>query len=306
MDLDDVRAFVSVLETGSLVSSARQLRIPRATLRRRIEALEARVGVPLLIRTSAGVRPTPAGAQLAEGGRALLQQGGALIERAREAGNMPQGVLRVLVPHGLPTAPQTLIAAQVAQHPGMQLEIHYAADPLQELGTDVDIAVHFGTAIPEGPWLSYPLMPLHERLLASEAYLAEHGEPTLERLAEHRILRYACAECPRTSLPLKSGGSVEIRPWLVAADVLALRWLAHQGLGIAYVPDAGVPIPNDPTSGLVPVLTEQIGRATGLRLVIPVALHGLPKVQVARELVQMAIGDLPGPDDTNERSGNTP
>ncbi|MGB5311463.1 MAG: LysR family transcriptional regulator, partial [Polyangiales bacterium] len=48
MNLDELRAFVAVSETGSIVAAARSLNFARATLRRRLDELEARAGVPLL------------------------------------------------------------------------------------------------------------------------------------------------------------------------------------------------------------------------------------------------------------------
>ncbi len=63
MNLDELRAFVAVAETGSIVAAARSLNFARATLRRRLDELEARAGLPLLYRTAQGVTLTEAGAE---------------------------------------------------------------------------------------------------------------------------------------------------------------------------------------------------------------------------------------------------
>ncbi|WP_293262739.1 LysR family transcriptional regulator [Nannocystis sp.] len=68
------RAFIAVVETGSFLSAATSLNVARATLRRRVDALEARAGVPLLERSARGVVVTEAGALLATRGRHVLQE----------------------------------------------------------------------------------------------------------------------------------------------------------------------------------------------------------------------------------------
>src|SRR5688572_2734885 len=102
MDLEEFRAFLAVVETGSFLAAATQLNTPRATLRRRVEALEARAGVLLLERSARGVVVTAAGAVLADRGRVVLQEASALVASVREIGREPVGVLRALVPVGLP------------------------------------------------------------------------------------------------------------------------------------------------------------------------------------------------------------
>lgn len=84
-DLDEIRAFLAVIETGSARAAADRLDVPRSTLRRRIESFEQRVGVPLLWTDTAGAHPTPAARLLVERGPALLEDYGRLLAHARQA-----------------------------------------------------------------------------------------------------------------------------------------------------------------------------------------------------------------------------
>ena len=93
MDLEEFRAFIAVVETGSFLAAATNLNLARATLRRRVDALEARAGVPLLERSARGVVVTEAGSLLASRGRHVLQEASALIASVREIGREPVGVL---------------------------------------------------------------------------------------------------------------------------------------------------------------------------------------------------------------------
>ena len=74
----------------------------RATLRRRIDQLEARAGVHLVDRTRLGAPLTEAGKVLAARGRLMVNEASALLASVREAGSEPAGELRVLLPIGLP------------------------------------------------------------------------------------------------------------------------------------------------------------------------------------------------------------
>jgi DNA-binding transcriptional LysR family regulator len=125
MDLEEFRSFLAVVETGSFLAAATTLNMARATLRRRVEALEARAGVPLLERTARGVVLTEAGVLLAARGRKVMQEASALVASVREIGREPVGVLRIGLPVGLPPqALSQLFAAMRATYPRLAIQIH--------------------------------------------------------------------------------------------------------------------------------------------------------------------------------------
>lgn len=74
MDLEELRAFLTVVDTGSFLAAADSLGVSRTTLRRRVGSLEARAGVTLLESTSQG-------AVLTEAGQLLAKRGGAWWRR---------------------------------------------------------------------------------------------------------------------------------------------------------------------------------------------------------------------------------
>lgn len=95
-----MRAFVAVVEAGTLSKAARQLHLSQPALSQTITALERRLGVQLLVRTSTGVRATDAGTTLLGEARAVLaRHEQALAALARHT---TTGVLRVGVPLELP------------------------------------------------------------------------------------------------------------------------------------------------------------------------------------------------------------
>ena len=80
-DLNELEAFVSVVKSGSLTASARELNLPKSTLSRRIKHLEEVLGQPLLRRQSRRVTPNEAGRMFYRYSREILD----LVSRGQEA-----------------------------------------------------------------------------------------------------------------------------------------------------------------------------------------------------------------------------
>lgn len=88
-ELDELRAFLAVIHTGSVKAAASELGVPRSSLRRRLESLEQRVGVALIWADATGAYPTPAARLLLTDGAALLASYDSLLDRARRAAQRP-------------------------------------------------------------------------------------------------------------------------------------------------------------------------------------------------------------------------
>lgn len=294
MDLEELRAFLAVVETGSFLGAERSLSMPRATLRRRVDALEARAGVPLLSRTRQGIAATEAGAVLATRGRLMIQEATALVASIREIGQEPSGVLRVLLPVGLP--PHMLVplfAAMREAYPRLSVHLRFSDDPIGGLLDDVDVAVHFGERSPSGPWVSYELLRLREWMIAHVDYLARHGTPdSLDALAGHQLFAWEAPGGNPRVLPLRSGGSFAVEPTLVASDIHFLRQCVLAGLGIAMLPDAMLPDPGTDPGAVVPVLLDVVGRERPLRLVVPSVLSDVPKIKAVLRHVRSLTEQL--------------
>ena len=292
MDLDELRAFVAAVETGSIVAAARSLNFARATLRRRLDELEARAGVPLLNRTAQGVTPTEAGTVLAVRGRRILQEANALLSSVREVGAEPTGELRMVLPAGMPPQILTpLFATLRRKHPRLSLRVRFSDDPLAGLLDDVDVAVHFGSRSPAGPWVSYEILRLREWLIASSEYLRRNGVPeTPEALADHDLLAWAPPDGDPTLWPTRQGLALRVEPAMISTDIHMLRQCAAAGMGIAFLPDAGLPESDSAADRLVPVLRDDIGRERPLRFVVPAALSEIPRIRAVLTEIRAFLG----------------
>lgn len=294
MDLEELRSFLAVVESGSFLSAADSLGVSRTTLRRRVGALEARAGVPLLETSQSGVFVTEAGNLLAAKGKLMVQEASALLSSIREVGKEPSGVLRVVMPVGLPPHIITPIFASLrAAYPRLTLDLRFSNDPLGEPLVDIDIAVHFSVDAPKGPWISYVVLRVPERLIASEAYIARRGAPrTVDDLEGHELFAWQSPGEDACVWPTLKGGHFRVKPTLVASDVHFIRRCCISGLGIGFVPDAMVADPGVPAGTLVPVLPDIVGRERPIRVTVPEALSDIPKIKMVLDRVRAFLGKL--------------
>jgi len=295
LDLEALRAYLAVVDTGSFVAAAASLRWARATLRRRVDELEASAGVPLLHRTAEGAMPTEAGLVLAERGRQILREANALLSTVREVGAEPSGTVRLVLPVGLPPLLMPPLYAMLrARHPKLKVRVRFADDPMAGLLQETDVAICFGGKAPEGPWISYELGRVRERLLASPRYLDRKGTPASpEALRSHDLLLWEPVDAT-PSLPLRNGGEITVVPALSSTDIHLLRQCAHNELGIAFVPDAELPEPLRDSTDLVPVLADVVGRERAVHVVMPAALSDIPRIKAVLDQARMFMAhDVP-------------
>ena len=291
MDLEELRAFIAVVEHGSILGASRALGVSRTTLRRHVDALEARAGVPLLSSARQGVEPTGAGHLLAQKGRTMIQEASALLASIREVGHEPSGTLRVVLPVGLPPHLLTPLFAGVrGAHPRLRFHTRFSDDPLAEALTDVDIAVHFGEDAPEGPWLSHVVMRVREWLVAARSYLDRRGAPqSISDLEQHDLFAWEAPGEDATVWRTLKGTSFTVAPVLIATDIHFIRSCCLAGLGIGLVPDAALPDPGVGADVLVPVLPAVVGRERPLRLSVPAALSEIPKIKMVIDRVRALL-----------------
>ncbi|MCA9578153.1 MAG: LysR family transcriptional regulator [Polyangiales bacterium] len=296
MDLDALRAFLAVVETGSFVSAANARRTARATLRRRVDELEAAAGVPLLVRTGQGATPTEAGRVLAEQGRRILEEASVLLTSVRELGQEPAGTLRVGLPVGLPgPLIVRLLFIVRARFPRLAVQLRFDEDPIARLLHDVDVAVGFGAPPSEGPWTSYRVLAVEERLFAARSYLERCGPlESLDAVLAQGVMVWEQPGVDSGVLPLRDGGALRIAPTLRTADLHLLRRLAADGVGIAFAPYVGLPDEGaDITSKLVPLFDDQVSRARTMVVVLPDVLAQNSRVGAVIELARAFLDALP-------------
>ena len=124
LDIRQLQYFVSVVDMGSLSKAAGALSISQPSLSQRISAMEYQLGVPLLLRSAAGVRPTDAGLKLYRHARIVLRQMQEMEVDVVSEGGGAVGQVAV----GLPTSIAAVLAVPLVErlaldHPGIRLQL---------------------------------------------------------------------------------------------------------------------------------------------------------------------------------------
>lgn len=294
MDLDQLRAFLAVLEHGSLLSAAAALKISRAALRERLDALEVELGVTLLVRTHRGALPTEAGLGFAPGARQLLRDARALAQFHRQPAE-PAGDLRIRAPVGMP--PEWVagfVSELYRRFPRVHVRADFASQQHLNFPADVDIYLYIGPHIPPGAFRTFVLSRIPERLLASRAYLDRVGRPTtVEDLQAKDLLSWVPPGEDGRRWPLLSGGGVSVRPYFASDDIHLLRSMVAAGHGIGFLPDHPM-APGVRGEELEVLFPEQIGRECVGRLVIPEPLAESPRYQQVADLLRAVVRGLFG------------
>ncbi len=290
MDLKNLSHFVDIVDIGSVQAAARQLGVSRSVLRRGLEELECVMGARLLHRDPSGVRLTAAGAIALERGRPLVESARALLREVQVADQEPRGLLRVILPVGMPLAlaVDTLLAGREAM-PNQQIVLRHSEDPLADVHQPFELMLHEGPPPDRNHWFSRVLMHISMRPLASAGYLARKGRPMcVEELGDHDILGWQRPGLPAETWPLRAGGSIEVRPWFSSSDPQLLAALAAQGGGIFLAPS--LPFFREDSDGaLVGVLEDQVGTEFAFRATTPFPARADPRTRntVAHIMAQL-------------------
>lgn len=186
IDWNDQRAFLAVLETGSLSAAARRLGVAQATVRSRIESLEAALDSVLFTRSVNGLVPTDRARDLIEPARAMSNASEAFIRTASADSDAIAGIVRISVSEfiGVEVLPDMLGELR-QQHPQLVLEIDLSNTSVAILNREADIAVRMHQP-QQGSLVARKVASIKLGLYAHQQYLKAHGEPTeLADLANH-------------------------------------------------------------------------------------------------------------------------
>lgn len=172
-----LRVFVRIAETGAFVRAADTLSIPRPTVTKLVQDLEAHLGTKLLQRTTRHVSVTPEGAAYYERAARLLQEIDEMDAQASSARRQLRGRLRVDV--GSSIANVILIPALAgfhARYPDIALELGVSDRPVDLIGDGVDCVIRSGT-LADTSLVARRIADLAWVTCASPAYLRARGTP---------------------------------------------------------------------------------------------------------------------------------
>jgi len=270
MNLEDIAALIALADSGTVHGAARALGVPRTTVRRRVRRLEDKAETALVFRGAGPVVLTPAGEVVAEDGRTLLDGSDGMLTRARRAAERASGMLRMILPIGMPERPRLrALSALTALDTELGLDVRELADPRDALHEPFELMLYFGEPPRAGHWISHTLRRTPRRLMAAPALLDRIGRPrTLEALTRTPLLAWSGAGVDPGLIERVDGSATRIEPWLISPNLSLLWAAAAQGLGVLWAPDPGLSEEQMP-GPLEPLLPGVAGAPLHLRALSP-------------------------------------
>ena len=237
--LDELLAFRTVVDSGSITAAAEQLGQTVSGISRALGRLEEKLDTTLLNRTTRRLVLTEEGSNFLLRARAILASVDEAEEQMARRRQQPSGRLRVnaAMPYMLHVI-VPLVPAFRQQFPQIELALNTNDLVIDLLEQDTDVAIRIG-ALRDSTLHARPLGHHSLRVLASPAYLQAHGRPTqVGHLAQHSLLGFA-QPVSLNHWPLRGpqGDSLQITPALHASSGETLRQLALAGAGIVCLAD---------------------------------------------------------------------
>lgn len=227
-----LRTFISVAEHSSFAEAGRKLGLSPTTVTRTIAALEARLGVQLLRRTTRSVRLTPEGATFLDHCRLGLAEIDQAFDTAR-GGGTPRGTLTVTAPvvfgrlHILP-----IVVELIELYPELQVRLLLLDRVVRLVEEGVDIAVRIAD-LPDSALHMMRIGEVRRVLSASPTYLQRKGAPTrLSELRDHDVIAVEDENGPRRGWGVVEARGSQRAPRLTVNSIDAAVSAAVAGLGI--------------------------------------------------------------------------
>ena len=296
----ELKAFCLVASNGGFSAAARQLKVATSSVTRLVDALEARIGAPLLNRSTRSITLTDSGRDYFEQATLIL----AALDEADDAASgrdaEPTGVLRITAPVTLANRYIAPLLPQLAQrYPRLALDIRLSDAMVNMVDEAIDVAIRIGDPERQPNLIARKLAGHKRTICASPAYLARHGTPrTPDELAHHNCLlfAYGAAHSSWRLRNVDSATEVEVRGSVNNAEML--RQAAIGGVGMAMLPTWLVQEDLD-AGKLVAVLTDyQVNPGemdVGIYAVYPANRRGATKIQVFTDMLGVALQGASGP-----------
>ena len=249
-DLYDLAAFAVVAEHGSFTRAAAELGMSQSALSHALKALEERLGVRLLSRTTRSVSTTEAGETLLRSLRPALDEISSGVNAVGALRGKPSGTVRVTATkHAVSSVVMPVLPRFLASHPDIRLDI-IVDDNLTDIVADrIDAGIRFGDIV-EKDMIAVRIGPdIRMAVVGAPSYFADHPVPKTPRESRRPSLHQlparqdgwafawdfeekgaavrvasrgrSCSTTPNRSRPLAGQGIAYVYADEVAADIRA-------------------------------------------------------------------------------------
>ncbi|ROM97953.1 LysR family transcriptional regulator [Pseudomonas brassicacearum] len=234
----ELRSFIHIAQKGSFAAAALEEGVTPAMLGRRLDALEKRLGVKLMHRSTRGLHLTELGEQLLERARSLIREFDDMEADISSGARKVTGHLLISAPAGfgrLHVAPHALGFHQLFPH--LKLSFNLTDSLVDLVGEGYDMSIRIGP-VTDPNYVAVKLWSNRRVVCGTPAYFAVHGKPTrLEQLAEHNCLAFTAQGGQQRGWTFQRDGrpvAVRVGGNLACNDgELLFAWM-RQGVGIGW------------------------------------------------------------------------
>jgi DNA-binding transcriptional LysR family regulator len=236
-----LKMFVATVDAKGFSAAARQLDVATSSVTRMIDSLEAELGTVLFNRSTRQVTVSDAGAAYYSRARKILEDVADADATVMDSDDEPSGPLRISVPTAFGRriiAPK--LGMLMSRYPRLELDITLTDSIVDLFSERVDLSIRLGAAAPMDGVVCRPVGLFRRRVVASPAYLAQHGEPqTPVDLSSPDCLRFNFGNPQQawTFLSIDGEIRVPVNGRLKSNNAEVLREMARAGGGIALLPD---------------------------------------------------------------------
>ncbi|GAB3628542.1 LysR family transcriptional regulator [Pandoraea terrae] len=271
-----IETFVAVAAKGGLSAAAAMEGVAPAIIGRRIDALEARLGVKLLVRTTRRVTLTFEGSSFLEDCQRILNEMHNAEATVSAGGVKASGHLRVTAPAGFGrrhVAP--MLPGFIAAHPDVTVTLDLSDRLVDLINEGFDCAVRLGE-LPDSSLVSLRLGENRRVCVGAPSYLARCGQPeSLEDLARHNCLAFGASANQQRGWTFSQNGKVvitRVSGTLECTDGAVLHEWCLEGQGLAW--RSWWEVGDDIRQGrLVTVLDQFAAPPIGIHAVFPQRKH---------------------------------
>ena len=239
LDLQDLRVFLRITDTGSVSSAARALGMPKSSVSRSLTRIESAAGATLIERSTRRLRLTDAGLLLQRHARRIVDEVGEAEDAIAGFVGVPRGTLHVSAPPSFAAGPLApMLPPFLARYPEVRVVLGVDNQPIVRLPDDVDVAIRAGL-LPDSELIARRIASTELVTCASPAYLAARGAPaTVDALREHRLVTlFDRRSVWRFRTPSGVVQEHLAEPGLVVPEHAIARILLLGGAGIGRLPE---------------------------------------------------------------------
>jgi DNA-binding transcriptional LysR family regulator len=191
-DLNDLAAFATVAEERSFTRAAARFGVSQSALSHTMRALEKRLGVQLLARTTRSVSPTPAGSSLLNDLGPALERIRTSLAQVRKLSHTPAGRVRLVLPRA---AVRMVLLPRLAKFtktfPDVVLDVTSSNDPIDLVASEFDAGIHIGELIQRDMIAVRVSEDLRLAVVGSPDYFEQHPIPRIPQdLKEHLCIGF--------------------------------------------------------------------------------------------------------------------